>query len=80
MGVFNVWQFLDSWGIINYQAPTPPSGTAEDGGLGIQSAGTVLEIGYLMWIGCHISSHTAFSTTNSCTCIMREPSVGVASD
>jgi len=20
MGVFRVWQFLDSWGIINYQA------------------------------------------------------------
>lgn len=39
MGVFHVWQFLDSWGIINYQAPTPPSGTADEGGLDVRSAG-----------------------------------------
>ena len=39
MGVFHVWQFLDSWGIINFQAPTPASGTAEDAGFTTQSAG-----------------------------------------
>ena len=40
MGVFKVWQFLNSWGIINYQAGAGADDDAEGVPLKVQPAGT----------------------------------------
>ena len=39
MGVFRVWQFLDSWGIINYQAGAGAADDADGLPLNVQPAG-----------------------------------------
>ncbi|KAA6426594.1 MAG: SWI SNF complex subunit SMARCC2 isoform 2 [Trebouxia sp. A1-2] len=39
MGVFRVWQFLDSWGIINYQAAAGAADDADGVPLTVQPAG-----------------------------------------
>jgi len=39
MGVFRVWQFLDSWGIINYQAGAGAADGADGLPLNVQPAG-----------------------------------------
>lgn len=39
MGVFRVWQFLDSWGIINYQAGAGSADDADGLPLTVQPAG-----------------------------------------
>ena len=40
MGVFKVWQFLDSWGIINYQAGSGGADDADGVPINVQPAGT----------------------------------------
>lgn len=39
MGVFKVWQFLDSWGIINYQAGAGADEDADGVPIKVQPAG-----------------------------------------
>lgn len=39
MGVFKVWQFLDSWGIINYQAGAGGDEDADGVPIKVQPAG-----------------------------------------
>jgi len=42
MGVFRVWQFLDSWGIINYQAGAGAADDTDGLPLTVQPAGDKL--------------------------------------
>ena len=39
MGVFRVWQFLDSWGVINYQAGAGTANDANGVPVNVQPAG-----------------------------------------
>lgn len=40
MGVFRVWQFIDSWGIINYQAGAGAADDADGVPVNVQPAGS----------------------------------------
>ena len=44
MGVFRVWQFLDSWGIINYQAGAGAAEDADGVPVNVQPAGNTTAI------------------------------------
>lgn len=39
MGVFKLWQFLESWGIINYQAGAGAAEDADGVAINVQPAG-----------------------------------------
>lgn len=70
MGVFKVWQFLNSWGIINYQAGAAGDEDADGVPLKLQPAGThnpppahlllySAKIGHWPDVKCIWSSYTA---------------------
>lgn len=52
MGIFKVWQFLDSWGIINYQAGAGAGEDADGVPIKVQPAGDA------QVTACAMSCHT----------------------
>lgn len=61
MGVFKVWQFLDSWGIINYQAGAGGDEDADGVPIKVQPAGDA----HFYCLSATLSQQTRATTSSS---------------